>query len=851
MKTLKHIFPISAFALILSFIITGACFKRAPINPDKYYHGPLKTKPYHFQESDLEGLPWEVRGPGGEFHLPDVYYAEKNQNRQIMPLEIDVGNKKPYSIDRLIYPTIGNPNLYVKEGDDTLIVVLRIEKDILKKMGLSRGKALQSTPYLRPANFSSHGNFKFFLLPKSERNKSGSLEPLTGKISLKPARVLIHTQDNMPPELTGRETLQFHFNEAALGLLEADLYDLRFELAPKGEELIFEYQYNAVRIYEKDADTGPYSVINITDSQVSVSELLDGVVNKVSFREISLDKLRQFVNYINSSKDKRIRNAAFITFNGDLHNGGSPGTLMPNDIAETYQKEAGAVLKILSKLKTPIFLTAGNHDGYASMGHTPKFIETILNDKKLLNSIAGAAGKKKPLENVINDVIGPEAWENLNRYLQENQEIPGGRHVDIFTGSFIRRGRPDRGKTLYWQHIPIEHQNQVIYDGFNQWRKTYGPLAYSWGFGKNHYININSYDLRQHRRSGWGMYTVNYGGGISQFQMNWIRRDIYINDTGKKDIILLAHHDPRGGHNGKDHPYYFRQIDYTGMGVSASAYIKGEILNPVFCDKIPGLIKTKKYALDCLHDGLQEWMRPDIEFDCENEHLYTEGPLTGRCDPEEFRSTTFFGNKNHPLYSGYQMLHRLAKYKSIRTLLLGHTHYNSLEILQPGDEIVPGKVTLDYSANKRYAQLEVDNPLRANSYEKYEENTAKLDKLSYTMVEGKKTLTLDLLKAGHDFNRKLNEKELAILRLTSIAELTLQESMLDGSSMVGFTVFDVYSIQDKRNYALPQINKLHYYQSKDGSFLKIAEVPLRRTDKWKAGGADNPLKNLFIMPDEK
>ena len=43
------------------------------------------------------------------------------------------------------------------------------------------------------------------------------------------------------------------------------------------------------------------------------------------------------------------------------------------------------------------------------------------------------------------------------------------------------------------------------------------------------------------------MYTVNYGGGLSQVQAEWIEKDLARGKKNNKDIVVIAHHDPRGG----------------------------------------------------------------------------------------------------------------------------------------------------------------------------------------------------------------------------------------------------------------------------------------------------------------
>jgi hypothetical protein len=72
----------------------------------------------------LAERPWEVISNKGETYLPNVFYADAAENEQIMPYAIG-GHVQ---IDRMVYPTIGNPNLYTKSDlQDEFVVVLRIE----------------------------------------------------------------------------------------------------------------------------------------------------------------------------------------------------------------------------------------------------------------------------------------------------------------------------------------------------------------------------------------------------------------------------------------------------------------------------------------------------------------------------------------------------------------------------------------------------------------------------------------------------------------------------------------------------------------------------------------------------
>src|SRR5262249_30211755 len=153
------------------------------------------------------------------------------------------------------------------------------------------------------------------------------------------------------------------------------------------------------------------------------------------------------------------------------------------------------------------------------------------------------------------------------------------------------------------------------------------PLFYSWKLGKNFYLSLNSFELRQHRRSGWGMYTVNYGGGISAVQMAWLDRELLRAKADGSGVVVLGHHGPRGGHHGKDSGYYVEQLDYKSVYQSPINYLVGSVFNPAVC-KLPDWALPRSQEEKCAHDGLQEWMRHDEEFDCSSNQ---RGP-DGACD---------------------------------------------------------------------------------------------------------------------------------------------------------------------------------------------------------------------------
>ena len=287
----------------------------------------------------LAEKPWEVISNKGETYLPNVFYADASQNEQIMPWAFE-GH---VMIDRLVYPTLGNPNLYTKsDATDQLVSVLRIEDDAYAHLGVSPEALAGSSLSKLPITNDPATGFAFFLVPRDAReHNTEATQPIssgngTGVFRVYPNEVLVNPiPADMPASLKARKTLRFVFKQGAMSRVPAGLYDLRMEV-------------------RKNNEPG----------------------------------------------DANVREAAFITFNGDLHNGGSPASLRQRTVAWTYNNEAKAIVDALNYLPVPIFLTAGNHDGYVSTGHVPGAVKTV--DSGLLDN----------LDAVINEAT-PKAWPDF------------------------------------------------------------------------------------------------------------------------------------------------------------------------------------------------------------------------------------------------------------------------------------------------------------------------------------------------------------------------------------------------------------------------------------------------------
>jgi hypothetical protein len=369
----------------------------------------------------------------------------------------------------------------------------------------------------------------------------------------------------------------------------------------------------------------------------------------------------------------------------------------------------------------------------------------------------------------------------------------------------------------------------VLYDGFHQWQKTYGPLYASWSFGKNRYVSMNTYELRQHRRTGWGMYTVNYGGAVATAQMEWLDRELGRSRLTNEDVTLLMHHDPRGGHKGKDLGYYFPMLRYQSVQQSTINYLFNEVFTPLVCKQDDVTLSVNQRE-SCLHDGLQEWMGPDEDFEKTGNGFYL---------------------------SGVELLTRVAKNPQVRTLLIGHAHLNSLEIMQQGDTLVPNRVQLDDKSAQRLESLETANPVRNFAWQgelkghggakaPFNDAVADVPVARASLNDYRVKLDSQLLAATQNMTRTLEApaaggpRDLAIIRMTSAADLTSQK--YGAEKMFGWSVLHV----TKQASGTPRINRVTFMIHKGpDAFAKISTVDVDRTKSLTARGAGNPVDQLF------
>lgn len=102
--------------------------------------------------------------------------------------------------------------------------------------------------------------------------------------------------------------------------------------------------------------------------------------------------------------------------------------------------------------------------------------------------------------------------------------------------------------------VTFDEDDEIVNDGLSYHRRFFGPTYYSFDYGDLHVACVNSYDgsveRRQGQETGWfGKNAKNYGGQLSQQQLEWLNADLRAATAAGKFSYVFMHHDPRGPYN--------------------------------------------------------------------------------------------------------------------------------------------------------------------------------------------------------------------------------------------------------------------------------------------------------------
>ena len=253
-----------------------------------------------------------------------------------------------------------------------------------------------------------------------------------------------------------------------VGSVPHRLFDLVARFGDKEER-----QYNSVRRYDKIE--GDETVLFCGDTQFNLH-------NK--------ECTERFIERVNNQSEE----IAWIALIGDVCDNGvkNPRNLVKlaatahtGTVENYYLEEFWRSHEHLRRLRCPILLMPGNHDGICAYKNYEKGIAT-----------------------------------------------------DVFTG-------PDPS-------------NEVAYDGLHYYRRTFGPLYFGFTWNRTRYICANSFELGRHERLGYHAIVANWGGWVREAQAEWIEKELARATAAGQRKVVLMHHDPRGGSEGKRLGRYHR-----------------------------------------------------------------------------------------------------------------------------------------------------------------------------------------------------------------------------------------------------------------------------------------------------
>ena len=92
--------------------------------------------------------------------------------------------------------------------------------------------------------------------------------------------------------------------------------------------------------------------------------------------------------------------------------------------------------------------------------------------------------------------------------------------------------------------VPGNHDgyNRILEDGLEYWQEYFGPLFYSFNYGNYHFTGVNSFDMSKILRLTFLFIPLNWGGSISNEQLDWVENDLESSDSPLNFMFL--HHNP-------------------------------------------------------------------------------------------------------------------------------------------------------------------------------------------------------------------------------------------------------------------------------------------------------------------
>ena len=432
--------------------------------------------------------------------LRDLNYASINLNESAQSLPI------PTRIHEIIYPTIGFPSLVFK--GQTFSIILQLSSEQTKILKETPPNALHMDVRLSPyfprdvnrAVPSGYEKYYKTYFDFTEHFPTGTqyFLPFIYFPRWIPRRLQFEIKATWDTyELTdGKLILTARLPEALPEYADRAL-DLEVLISIGNEIIVHDIQRHCVGLLQQKEK---YRMIHFSDPQINNIDIqLRGQrfdhSPDLSTQEFAFYQAIQEMNFVNP--DFAIVSGDLVEGGNTYYNTGSSSAffagmsmiLEPFDNStqyhlenSSYWNEYQSIIQFLRRLKFPVFLAPGNHDGYAAYENQNQ-ASTISNLK------------------FSNTLVGPET-------------------------------------------------ERVLFDGKHFWQKMMGPRYFSFDFGIWHFVFLDTFEHYRFFRLSYSNFGANDGGWMSQEQIQWLETDLKAAERSGKKIILVGHHDPRGGAQG-------------------------------------------------------------------------------------------------------------------------------------------------------------------------------------------------------------------------------------------------------------------------------------------------------------
>jgi hypothetical protein len=168
--------------------------------------------------------------------------------------------------------------------------------------------------------------------------------------------------------------------------------------------------------------------------------------------------------------------------------------------------------------------------------------------------------------------------------------------------------------------------NTTEYDGLHHFRRTFGPLYFGFDWAGTRYLCNNTFELTRNQRLGYHAIVANWGGWMRPDQLLWVKREF---ETAKdRRMVMLMHHDPRGGSEGLElgHYHHIRPYEFDRKWPILKAYLsyvlrhgrttwqqewmapeKGEVADHPVKDLLHAITDREVWAVIMGHDN-ENWV---------------------------------------------------------------------------------------------------------------------------------------------------------------------------------------------------------------------------------------------------